>query len=685
MPDRGARYADKAIAKINQELRKTYKTAQQELTQKLKDFNRKFDSKDKEKREQVREGKISKQDYQNWLAGQVFMRNQWESKIRQVTAVMQDHNQQSMKLINEGRFDTFAENYYAEAFKSQWIVQDISFGIYNTQAIAELIKNNPQILPERKINEKKDYDWNYQKVNNIIKQGIIQGEGIPEITKRLCEDLSSQNESRMRMFARTGITEAQNSGRQVQMEQAADMGIEVNKQWIATMDGRTRDSHRWIDGEEVAYNEDFSNGLEYPGDPSGDPEEVYNCRCTMKTIYPKYEDRSKQWREGVTIDGQDYEEWKAGKKAQDQVSNLTEVQGKDISMTWKRRESEFKFEIQDVIAAQGFDGKPTIVSESEFNEAVKQSNFIAQRTYSAPTQEILDAYRDQLYNGEWYVDCSTGGAQYGQGMYCAADYEGKLTDGIKNEMHHYQGLGEMRNAGRTISDMSKDTQDLLVDNAIKKYFPNATSAEKSALEKMVRLEVLHQGNYSSTLDSFSLVSEKNLDYMKPIEELRNWKSKNYSYVETFTLRPDAKIITYKELQDIQQGSLSIDYRAQVIRELLSEKTLTKDEYTFVSYNLGAGSSWEEAHGAESKLKSERVSELVSVFKSIGEQATERWNAEYERRREAARVYREKYSDIGSLAAALGYDAINAERHGQSGSYTVILNRTKCVFLRRKND
>ena len=34
---------------------------------------------------------------------------------------------------------------------------------------------------------------------------------------------------------------------------------------------------------------------------------------------------------------------------------------------------------------------------------------------------------------------------------------------------------------------------------------------------------------------------------------------------------------------------------------------------------------------------------------------------------------------GALAAEMGYDAINAQGHGESGSYTVILNRTKCIF------
>ena len=117
------------------------------------------------------------------------------------------------------------------------------------------------------------------------------------------------------------------------------------------------------------------------------------------------------------------------------------AQGKDISATWQRRPDKFDFEIEDVINAQGFDGLPRIVSPEEFEGYVKQANdgtgFIAQRTYSAPNQEILDKYRDQLYNGKWYIDCSTGGAAYGQGMYCCYDYGNVISETTKNEMIRY--------------------------------------------------------------------------------------------------------------------------------------------------------------------------------------------------------------------------------------------------------
>ena len=60
-------------------------------------------------------------------------------------------------------------------------------------------------------------------------------------------------------------------------------GADIVKQWDAVLDGRTRDSHRRVDGEIRELDEKFSNGLMFPGDPSGSAAEVINCRCTSNT------------------------------------------------------------------------------------------------------------------------------------------------------------------------------------------------------------------------------------------------------------------------------------------------------------------------------------------------------------------------------------------------------------------
>lgn len=81
---------------------------------------------------------------------------------------------------------------------------------------------------------------------------------------------------------------ARTEGHRVQMEaqmdacdEAKSKGADVVKQWDATLDGRTRDSHAHVDGEIRELDEKFSNGLRFPSDPHGAAGEVINCRCAL--------------------------------------------------------------------------------------------------------------------------------------------------------------------------------------------------------------------------------------------------------------------------------------------------------------------------------------------------------------------------------------------------------------------
>lgn len=101
---------------------------------------------------------------------------------------------------------------------------------------------------------------------------------------------------------------------------AEKMGIKLKKEWLATLDGRTRHSHAALDGEKVGTDEKFSIGCRFPGDPQGRPGEVYNCRCTMVAALDDVDTsdalrraRDPETGESVLIPNMTYKEWEAWK------------------------------------------------------------------------------------------------------------------------------------------------------------------------------------------------------------------------------------------------------------------------------------------------------------------------------------------------------------------------------------
>jgi len=89
--------------------------------------------------------------------------------------------------------------------------------------------------------------------------------------------------SRAKTIARTEGHRIQQESTKDAQQEAKGKGADVVKQWDATLDGKTRPSHKKVDGEIRELDERFSNGLDFPGDPSGKAGEVVNCRCVSLT------------------------------------------------------------------------------------------------------------------------------------------------------------------------------------------------------------------------------------------------------------------------------------------------------------------------------------------------------------------------------------------------------------------
>jgi HK97 family phage portal protein len=115
-------------------------------------------------------------------------------------------------------------------------------------------------------------DTTKQAIRDALAEGLLEGEGIPELTKRIA-DIGAFGDSRAELIARTE-TVAVTNGAQVQSMSrwAAENGGTVTKRWLSAGDGRVRPAHRALNGEVRGIDEAFSNGLQHPAEP--------NCRCT---------------------------------------------------------------------------------------------------------------------------------------------------------------------------------------------------------------------------------------------------------------------------------------------------------------------------------------------------------------------------------------------------------------------
>ena len=116
---------------------------------------------------------------------------------------------------------------------------------------------------------------------DIIDAGFDDGQGVAEIGRTLTASISGLSRYRSMMIARTETHGAANAGADAGARQT---GLTLNKEWVASGDGRTRTAHAFADGQVVAMDKAFDVGgemLMYPGAAGGSAGNVINCRCTV--------------------------------------------------------------------------------------------------------------------------------------------------------------------------------------------------------------------------------------------------------------------------------------------------------------------------------------------------------------------------------------------------------------------
>ena len=121
-------------------------------------------------------------------------------------------------------------------------------------------------------------------ISDEITRGIAAGDFYDVIARNI-RLATGAPLSRVNTIVRTEAHRIQQASAEDARQEAKKKGADVVKQWDATLDGNTRDSHRVLDGQIRETDEPFEiSGKKamYPG-MFGDPAEDCNCRCVATT------------------------------------------------------------------------------------------------------------------------------------------------------------------------------------------------------------------------------------------------------------------------------------------------------------------------------------------------------------------------------------------------------------------
>lgn len=327
--DQGHKQTDEMLKDLEKRIQKVYGQAARETQQKVNKFYSGYADRYNQKVADLNDGKITKAEFQAWCRTNILTGKRWQELQDTLAQDMANADKLAMSMVNGHLPEVYALNHNYGTYEAEkGAMVSTSYTLYDRQTVERLIRDDPKLLPQPKINRAKDVRWNRHKFNEGITQGILQGESLRDIAKRVAIGTSSSDYKAAIRNARTATTGAENAGRIASYERAEKMGINVKKVWMSTIDNRTRDSHALLDGAEAEYDKPFANGLMFPGDPDGnDPAEIWNCRCTLIADVdgtPGYDMSDMTWRDN-RLEGQTYDEWKAAHEAQQEEQEQPDI------------------------------------------------------------------------------------------------------------------------------------------------------------------------------------------------------------------------------------------------------------------------------------------------------------------------------------------------------------------------
>lgn len=389
-PDAAHLRTEKELAALERRIAKLYREAGKELQATIDAYFEQFKKRDEEMKAligTVQNGKEwTEADYKQWRLNQIGRGERYQAMRGKVAHRVTDANAVAVSYTNDATPGIYSLNRNYAAYTIEQVAGNVGFDLWDEQTVKRLMVEQPDLMPyyppKRALNRGIDLAYGKKQITASVTSSILQGKSIKHMADDLQARITTMSRDSAIRTARTAVTGAQNAGRMDSYAAAEKMGIKLKKEWLATLDARTRHSHAMLDGEQVAQDKKFSNGCRFPGDPQGPPWEIYNCRCTLIAAVEGVDTSSAQRRarnadtgQTEVISNMTYAEWAGWKKEEAKKPEFTtstqkyEFYNRIINKTLESVESEktgLDYEVGTVVDLEGnviksFDGKENSV------------------------------------------------------------------------------------------------------------------------------------------------------------------------------------------------------------------------------------------------------------------------------------------------------------------------------------
>lgn len=209
----------------------------------------------------------------------IYQKQYQDALKKQVSSILDNMQVEEFKTVSEYLQKCYEDGFVGTMFDLQGQGIPLCFPL-DQEAMVRAVQLDSKISQGLYSRLGEDVTVLKKKITAQVSRGISTGMSFQQVAKQLADYTNIGFNNAVRI--------ARTEGHRIQVQsgmdacyKAKEKGADVVKQWDSTLDSSTRESHQKVDGEVRELNEKFSNGLMFPGDPSGGAAEVVNCRCAL--------------------------------------------------------------------------------------------------------------------------------------------------------------------------------------------------------------------------------------------------------------------------------------------------------------------------------------------------------------------------------------------------------------------